>query len=86
MIKNEIEFYSLLINRIDLDMRNKGLKNPDMLLSSEYQISRTQYYNIKSIAGGNQSTPRLSNSRLFKLCDYLGIEFEIMYKITNDVK
>lgn len=80
MIHSEKEFYNLLLKELDKDMKSKGL-NPNKLLTNDYAISRTQYYNLKKIVEGNSDIPKFSNPRLFSLAKYLNIELEqILYK------
>ena len=75
----ESEFYSKLLELIDKELAEKGLK-PIHLLEVDYIISRSQYYNMKSIARGNKETSRLSHSRLMGLCRYLKVDLhDILY-------
>lgn len=80
MTHSEKEFYSLLLKEFDKDMKSKGL-NPNKLLTNDYIISRTQYYNLKKIVAGDTNIPKFSNPRLFKISEYLDIGLEdILYK------
>ena len=77
----ESEFYAKLLELIDLDLSEKGLKPVD-LMRINYIISRSQYYNIRGIAMGNMEIPRLSHNRLMGLCEYLGIDlYDILYEV-----
>lgn len=77
------EFYTLLLEQIDIDLASKGLAPKDLRdTQNEYIISQRQYYNIKSISKGNNAS-KLSHSRLKDLCDYLKIDYETKYDVTK---
>ena len=70
---NEKEFYSELIRLIDKDMKSKKLTTYS-LKSSDYVISKAQYFNLKRIAKGDTDANRLSNKGLKAICEYLNIK------------
>lgn len=83
MVYSEKEFYQELLRLIDEDLKTKELKPID-LLKGDYEISRTQYYNIKKISEGDKTISRLSHSRLIDLCDYLQIDLnDVLYDVSS---
>lgn len=82
----EQQFYSVLIQRIDEDLKSKNLSTYD-IRTKDYIIKSSQYYNIKRIAKGDKNTPRLSNKRLLSLCEYLGLNLkEVHFDIEDKHK
>lgn len=79
----ERQFYSVLLQRINEDLKSKNLSTYD-IRTKDYVIKSSQYYNIKKIAEGNKSIPRLSNKRLLALCEYLKINLkEIHFEVED---
>jgi DNA-binding Xre family transcriptional regulator len=75
----ESEFYGKLLELINRDLSDKGLKPVD-LKRIDYVIKRSQYYNIRRISLGDMKASRLSHSRLLALCKRLGIDLQdILY-------
>lgn len=78
----EIEFYAKLLELINSDLADKGLKPID-LMRTDYIVSRSQYYNIRRISLGDMKASRLSHNRLLGLCKYLGVDLhDILYDAT----
>ena len=82
MIKNETEFYEILLREIETIIGDK--KNDFSGLS---EISRATYYNLKNISEGDNNTPRLSISKIKKVCKELNVPYEkIHYEINDSYK
>lgn len=79
MIRNEKEFYTILLKEIE---KRIGDKKTDF--SSLKQISRPTYYNIKEIIKGEDKAPRLSITKIKKVCKELEIPFEKVHFEIND--
>ena len=79
----EQQFYSVLIQRINEDMKSKNLTTYD-IRTKDYIIKSSQYYNIKKVAEGNKSTPKLSHKRLQSLCEYLNIDLKEIHFVIED--
>ena len=74
MIRTEKEFYCILKTAIE----NKiGKKRDDF--STLKEISRPTYYNIKNFCEGNKDSPRLSVTKIEKVCKELDIPFQEVY-------
>lgn len=65
----ERQFYSVLLQRINEDLKSKDLSTYD-IRTKDYVIQSSQYYNMKKIVEGDKNTSRLSNKRLLSLCEY----------------
>lgn len=74
MIKTEQEFYCMLKTAIEEKL---GEKRNDF--SQLTEISRPTYYNIKKICEGKKDYPRLSVSKIERVCRELDIPFEEVY-------
>ena len=79
----EQQLYSVLIQRINEDLKSKGLTTYD-IRTKDYIIKSSQYYNMKKVAEGDKNTPRLSNKRMVALCDYLGINLKEIHFVIED--
>ena len=73
MIKTELEFYTLLKEGIEKRIESKGD------FSNLKEVSRATYYNIRNLCEGDNDSPRLSLSKIKKVCAELDIPFESLY-------
>lgn len=83
-ILNEQKFYQLIFSKIQLDMKEKNILLKELADNrKDYIVSHRQYYYIKNVSEGKQS-PKLSFSRMNKICTSLGIEFVILYQVNKN--
>lgn len=80
-IIDEQQFYKIILDKIDKDLESKNLKVFHLETKDiDYIISRRQYYGIKNVSIGKYDYV-LSNKRLKVICDYFGIDYQVMYQI-----